>query len=136
MFRTDAPRLQSEVAVAGFSFGGVLGAPTLSFGTLADLRGLNGEAGIARLAVASNPADAGGPVFDTGGAVVGMLVAQGVEGRQLPEGVSFATAAERLISMTSAAGVSVETGQGDAFMAPEDLTQAARAMTVLVSCWE
>ncbi|MHA6324024.1 serine protease [Roseivivax sp. CAU 1753] len=136
VFRVDAPRLQSEVAIAGFSYGGVLGAPTLAFGTLADLKGLNGEAGIARLAVASNDGDAGGPVFDGGGAVVGMLVPQATEGRQLPEGVSFATASERLIAMSAGAGVTVETGRGDAFMAPEDLTQVARAMTVLVSCWE
>ncbi|CAN0551446.1 unnamed protein product, partial [Laminaria digitata] len=44
-FRSGELRLQSEVAVAGFSFGGVLTAPTLTFGTLEDLRGLNGEDG-------------------------------------------------------------------------------------------
>ncbi|SIS79171.1 Putative peptidoglycan binding domain-containing protein [Roseivivax lentus] len=136
VFRADVPRLQSEVAVSGFSYGGVLGAPTLSFGRLADLKGLNGEPGMARLEVAANPGDAGGPVFDGGGAVVGMLVPAVAEGRQLPDGVSFATASERLIALSSGAGVEIATGQGDAFMAPEDLTQVARAMTVLVSCWE
>ncbi len=136
VFRTDAPRLQSEVAVAGFSYGGVLGAPTLTFGTLADLKGLDGDPGMARLAVAANPGDAGGPVFDGGGSVVGMLVGADAEGRQLPEGVSFATASERLIALSSEAGVQIATEQGEASMAPEDLTQIARAMTVLVSCWE
>ncbi|QFS83277.1 hypothetical protein FIU97_10600 [Roseivivax sp. THAF40] len=136
VFRADTPRLQSEVAVAGFSYGGVLGAPTLNFGRLADLKGLNGEPGMARLEVAANPGDAGGPVFDGGGSVVGMLVSAEADGQQLPDGVSFATASERLIAMSADAGVQIATGQGDAFMAPEDLTEVARAMTVLVSCWE
>jgi S1-C subfamily serine protease len=136
VFRTDAPRLQSEIAVAGFSYGGVLGAPTVTFGTLADVRGLNGEEGVKRLSVSARPGDAGGPVFDGGGAVVGMLTPVSSTGQQLPENVSFATASERLVDFFREAGVSVETGRGEMSMAPEDLTQVARGITVLVECWE
>ena len=39
------PRLQSEVAVAGYSFGGALGSPTLTYGSIADVKGLTGDAG-------------------------------------------------------------------------------------------
>ncbi|PJE32726.1 peptidoglycan-binding protein, partial [Pseudooceanicola lipolyticus] len=53
--RDDAPRLQSDVAVAGYSYGGVLGAPTLTFGTLADIKGLGGETEQTRLALAALP---------------------------------------------------------------------------------
>src|SRR5690606_26069888 len=42
-FQSATPRLQSEIAVAGFSYGGILDAATLTFGRLADLRGLRGE---------------------------------------------------------------------------------------------
>ncbi|QFT62939.1 trypsin-like peptidase domain-containing protein [Roseivivax sp. THAF30] len=136
VFRTDAPRLQSEIAVAGFSYGGILGAPTVTFGTLADVRGLNGEEGVKRLSVSARPGDAGGPVFDGGGAVVGMLTPVSSTGQQLPENVSFATASERLVDFFREAGVSVETGRGEMSMAPEDLTQVARGITVLVECWE
>ncbi|MCE0504909.1 peptidoglycan-binding protein [Roseivivax sp. GX 12232] len=136
VFRTEAPRLQSEVAISGFSYGGVLGAPTLTFGTLADIRGLDGEEGIKRLAVASRPGDAGGPVLDGGGAVVGMVTPVTDEGRQLPEDVSFATASARLVAFSEGAGVAVSRGEGELSMAPEDLTQIARSITVLVECWE
>ncbi|MEM8628361.1 MAG: serine protease, partial [Pseudomonadota bacterium] len=43
------PRLQSEIAVAGYSFGGMLGAPSVTYGRLADVRGLQGEAFLTRL---------------------------------------------------------------------------------------
>ena len=39
-FQTDTPRLQAEVAVAGYSYEDALTMPTLSFGTLQDLRGV------------------------------------------------------------------------------------------------
>ncbi|MGR3290002.1 MAG: trypsin-like peptidase domain-containing protein, partial [Paracoccaceae bacterium] len=50
-FLANSPRLNSEIAVAGYSYGGALGAPSLTFGTLADLRGLNGDTAFNRLAV-------------------------------------------------------------------------------------
>mgnify|MGYP000111645297 CR=1 FL=1 len=42
-------RLQSEVAAAGYSYGAVLDRPTLTFGRVADVRGLSGEEEITRL---------------------------------------------------------------------------------------
>ncbi|NHX27490.1 trypsin-like peptidase domain-containing protein, partial [Escherichia coli] len=48
-FQTGIPRLQSEVAVAGYSYGDTLGLPVLTYGTLADLRGLAGEETVNRL---------------------------------------------------------------------------------------
>ena len=59
---TATPRLGSEVAVAGYSFEGALGAATLTFGTLEDVEGLGGEAQIDRLQLMAEPGDAGGPV--------------------------------------------------------------------------
>ncbi|MEP2139338.1 MAG: serine protease, partial [Erythrobacter sp.] len=47
----NEPRLQSDIALAGYSFGGVLSAPSISFGTLADLKGLDGDERVQRLAV-------------------------------------------------------------------------------------
>ncbi|MFZ7089473.1 serine protease [Primorskyibacter sp. 2E233] len=135
-FNVDAPRLQSEVAVAGYSFGGVLGAPSMTFGTLEDLQGLGGEAQLKRLALASMPGDAGGPVFDTGGTVVGMLLPREEEGsRRLPDEVSFATKPVEILNFLRAQGIQpIARGTASA-LAPEDLTALGKDMTVLVSCW-
>ncbi|ETX16653.1 peptidoglycan-binding protein [Roseivivax halodurans JCM 10272] len=135
-FRTDPPRLQSEVAVSGYSFGGVLPAPTMTWGKLEDVRGLSGEENLKRLALSAEPGDVGGPILDSQGAVLGMLLPRETGGRQLPESVSFAAKAEALESLITEAGLRAKTTRGSAEMRPEDLTSMATAMTVLVSCWE
>ncbi|MGY9049524.1 hypothetical protein P775_18345 [Puniceibacterium antarcticum] len=135
-FRSGLPLLKSEVAVSGYSFGGVLSAPTLTFGTLEDVRGLAGEENIQRLALASLPGDVGGPVLDAGGSVLGMLLPREDSNRQLPEDVSFATGADEIQALLTRAGLRATVAQGGADLAPEDLTVLAVGMTVLVSCWE
>lgn len=136
-FRDGAPRLKSEVAVSGFSYEGQLGAPTLTFGTLEALSGLNGEAGLRRLSLSALPGDAGGPVFDTGGAVVGLLLPPDTgTARRLPDGVAFAAAAPALRALLQEAGTDPGFAVGEQSMAPEDLTMMARDVTVLVNCWE
>ncbi|MEL7026087.1 MAG: trypsin-like peptidase domain-containing protein [Pseudomonadota bacterium] len=133
---TNAPRLGSEVAAAGFSFGGALSAPTLTFGALADVKGLTGDTNEERLSLTAEPGDAGGPVFDRSGAVVGMLRPRESDGsRVFPEDVNFATDAAVIAEFLSNAGVSAAAADPGAAMAPEDLTRLAADTTVLVNCW-
>ncbi len=135
-FQPHQPRLKSEIAVSGYSYEGRLGAPTLTFGTLEDLRGLNGEALVARLALAATTSDAGGPVFDSTGAVMGMLLPPArPDGRVLPEDVSFAADAAAIIEFLSANGIAAAASDAVGGVAPEDLTVSAADMTVLISCW-
>ncbi|WP_292294328.1 serine protease [Marivita sp.] len=135
-FRDGAPRLQSEIAVAGYSFGGVLPSATMTFGRLADLRGLNGEDTLARLSISTLDGDSGGPVLDDGGAVLGMLAPRAVEGRQMPQDVSFAAKSGAIRAALSQAGVSAQATPSLPRLDPVDLTEKATAMTVLVSCWD
>jgi peptidoglycan hydrolase-like protein with peptidoglycan-binding domain len=140
--RTGPARLNSEVAVAGYSYEDALNEAVLSFGTLADLKGLNGETGLARLTVSTLSGDAGGPVLDTSGKVMGMLLPRSTtNGRVLPDDVGFALQSE-VISMALADHGMVEAQQASAeegtngTLAAEDLTMIGRDMTVLVSCWQ
>lgn len=136
VFQTGVPRLQAEVAVAGFPYGGVLVTPSLTFGRLADLRGLNGEENIKRLSLTAQEGDAGGPVFDNGGAVLGMLLPRAViNGQVLPPEVSFSVDTDLILASLAEAGIAVQTTDTMAFMPPETLTQRAAESTVLVSCW-
>jgi S1-C subfamily serine protease len=131
----NQPRLQSDVAVAGYTFGGVLSAPSLTFGTLADVKGLDGDTRIQRLEVVSEDGDTGGPVFDGSGAVMGMLLAPSDSARQLPGNVAFAADAPVLAEFLSQNGVNPAASDSTTGMAPEDLTLLAADLTVLVSCW-
>jgi len=136
-FRAGIPRLQSEVAVSGYSFDGLLSAPTLTFGTLADIKGLRGEDTVRRLALEASPGDAGGPVFDTSGSVLGMLLPPAdLAGKQLPGDVSFAAETGAIAEFLSASGASVAVSERADAMSAEALTRLAADLTVLVSCWE
>ncbi|MEM0948145.1 MAG: peptidoglycan-binding protein [Pseudomonadota bacterium] len=135
-FSTEIPLLQSDIAVAGFSYGGRLGAPTISFGRLEDLRGLNGEETLTRLAMRVEPGDAGGPVMDAAGGVLGMLLpADRDTGRSLPADVHFAADAQALADFLAANGIDPAVLDETRDLAPEDLALVGADMTVLVECW-
>ncbi|RMH39393.1 MAG: peptidoglycan-binding protein [Alphaproteobacteria bacterium] len=130
------PGRRAEIAVAGYSFGGLLGAPTLSFGRLEAAHGLNGEAWLARLSVTTTEADVGGPVLGPRGEVLGILV-PAAEGRQLPEGVGFMLRADALAERLAALGIRpARGGEGDAPAEPEDLARRAAEFTATVACWD
>lgn len=135
-FSTAQPRIKSEVAVAGYSYEGVLGAPTLTYGQIADIRGLNGEDGVNRLALTAQPGDAGGPVFDDTGHVVGMLLPTQAEGRTLPGSVSLAAGVKTLNAVLGKAGATGQQAQEHAQVSPNELNRRAAGMTVLVQCWD
>ena len=130
-------RLRAPVSVGGFPYGGVLGAATLSFGTLEDVRGLDGEADVMRLSLEAQAGDVGGPVLDEAGRVAGMLLPAAADtATRLPGDVAFAAKPSALRAALSAAGVDPATDETASVLAPEDLTRRAAGMTVLVSCWE
>ncbi|MEQ9695727.1 serine protease [Shimia sp. SDUM112013] len=137
MLREGDARLQSDVAVSGYSYEGVLGAPTLTFGQLSDVRGLNGETSLKRLAMSALPGDAGGPVLDGQGSVIGMLLPRdGASTKALPEGVRFATGSDAIRTALASAGLNIQTDTPQTTLSAEDLARLGRDMTVLVSCWE
>lgn len=135
-FQDRTPRLRSDVAVAGYSYGGVLGAPTVTFGKVSDLKGLDGEVHMKRLTLAALDGDAGGPVLDEGGSVLGMLLARRTDKRSLPADVSFAATNGALQDVLSRGGISARRTTEMGLMSAEALTDHANAMTVLVSCWD
>jgi S1-C subfamily serine protease len=136
-FQTAPGRLGAEIAVAGYSYEDKLPAPVLTFGTLEEDKGLNGESGIARLAIPTLQGDEGGPVLDQSGGVVGILLPPPSDkSRQLPAGVTFAATANTVTTLLSSAGLTPTTAPQTAIAPPDALNAAGLGMTVLVSCWE
>ncbi|TCO72846.1 serine protease [Rhodovulum euryhalinum] len=134
-FQAGVPRLKSDVAVAGFSYGEVLDLPVLTYGTLADLRGLDGEDSIARLEIEALPGDTGGPVLDAAGAVLGVLLPVGQGARQLPANVRYAANVSAIGVFLSETGVEMRAADAEGALPPATLTRRAADMTVPVSCW-
>lgn len=129
-------RAGQDVAISGYSYEDKLPAPTLAFGKLEELKGLNGEAGLMRLGIEALPGDAGGPVLDASGAVVGMLLPREANAaRKLPDTVEHALQAATLAPRLAEAGIVPRAATTTGALAPEDLNRRAEGMTVLVSCW-
>ena len=136
-FATSSTRLGSEITVPGYSYEDRLPAPTLTFGTLEELTGLNGEAGLNRLALQSLPGDAGGAVLDASGAVLGMLLAATPQdGKQLPAGVVFALPGSEIARLITPTGLTPLPATNTGTLSPAALADTAIGMTALVSCWE
>ena len=136
-FRPGEPRLRSELAVAGFSYGASLPLPVLTYGTLADRRGLAGEERLARLDLDAQPGDVGGPVLDSAGGVVGAVtVPESARGRRLPEGVAIAVDAPAIVAFLSRAGLSPRQAGESAPRPPERIAELAADMAVQVNCWD
>ena len=134
-FSAQTPRLNTEIAVAGYSYEGVLDSPSVTYGTLSDLRGLRGEEYLNRMALTALAGDAGGPILDLTGGVLGMLLPALSTGPQLPADVAFSLDRETVQAALRDAGKSSQTANSSEQMAAEDISAAARSMTVLVSCW-
>ena len=136
-FATQTPRLGARLSVSGYSYEDKLPAPVLTLGALEDTKGLNGEPNLTRLTLTALPGDAGGPVLDSTGAVVGMLLPpDATAAKQLPDGVAFAANAAALSAALTANGLIPTNASAPAPLSPDAMAATARGMTVLVSCWE
>ena len=142
--KASATDVGGEIAVAGYSYPDTLTEPVVTFGTLADTKDLDGNTARERLALKALEGDAGGPVLDATGRVIGMLLPKVPDsGRILPEDVSFAADSAVIRSTMgpaqatgTAAGAVEATTPAPGAMAAEDLARLGRDMTVQVSCWE
>ena len=135
-FQLGIPRLQDAIAIAGYPFDGALPAPTLNFGTLVDMRNLSNDDRIKRLEVLAEPSNAGGPVLDENGAVLGMLLPrQGGAAQALPQEVQFSLDADVIVGLLERTGIASNTNSPNAAKTPFALQAQAADMTVLVSCW-
>jgi S1-C subfamily serine protease len=135
-FQTSPERPGTEVMLAGYSYEDRLPAPVMTFGTLEESTGLNGEPGLKRLSIQALPGDVGGPVLDATGAVIGMLLPPGDGSRTLPAGVHFAAAGAEVARLLSTAGIEPVQSSPDGALPPTDLAARGTGMTVLVSCWD
>lgn len=133
--QTEMPRLNADIAAAGFSYGGALSSPVVSFGRFSASEGLAGEAQQARLSLATHDGDAGGPVLDASGGVIGMILPQQEGAKILPDDLTLAVQAPAMAPVLATAGHAPSVAETAGSLAAEDLSEIARAITVQVSCW-
>ncbi len=132
-WRPHLPAAGDHIALAGFSYPEAMAAPVVTLGTLAAATGLNGQPQNARLSVRMLPGDAGGPVLDRTGAVLGMALPQ-TEGRILPEGLGEAVQAGPLTQVLHDRGLNPDQSAPNTQLTPAELARHAAAITVRVGC--
>ncbi len=133
---TGLPRLQDRVAVAGYPFNGILGAPTLTFGEVVDIRDLTDDTRFHRLSMLPQSGDAGGPILDDAGAVIGMLLPDKTGAAQiLPEDVKFTVTAAEIAQLLASQEIAPVTATPTPPLSSVALTRRAADLAVLVSCW-
>ncbi|MEY3003276.1 MAG: hypothetical protein RLZZ491_452 [Pseudomonadota bacterium] len=136
-------RVGTQIAVAGFPFDGAVGTATLGFGTLDILQAPDAAPMIQRLGIATDDSEAGAPVLDQTGAVLGMVVPGatadgGPDAGPNPGAKATATLAVRadaLAGALAAAGIRPTLASQSEPLGPEALARLGAAITVTVSCW-
>ena len=128
--------LGDSILGVGFSFGGRLSEPSLIAGRIEEFQSLTGNTDYIRLAMTIRDSDTGGPVLNRKGTLSGILVNMDEDGRKLPEDVSYAIKADKVMKLMNDAGHYVTYGNASKTVSEVVLAQNARDMTGLVSCWQ
>ena len=136
-------RPAASVVVAGFPLRGVLAAGVnVSTGTVAALAGLCNDRRLIQITAPVQPGNSGGPVQDSAGNIVGVVVSKLNALRvaratgDIPQNVNFAVSAGTARAFLDAEGIAYATAPSDKARAPEDVAATARKFTVLVECWK
>ncbi|MCY3879488.1 MAG: peptidoglycan-binding protein [Rhodobacteraceae bacterium] len=133
-FSAKPPSKGAAISVSGYSFGGELGAPSQTYGTMIGKDpASDSERHLLRADIF--PGDIGGAVLDRNGAVAGILTTQPQNGRSLPQGLhpfSPSAAISRL-----ALGTGIVSSYSFSRTEPDriDLNRAASDITVLIECY-
>jgi TPR repeat protein len=141
-FRNGPPARQGEgVTVYGFPLTGLLASTgNLTIGHLTALSGPRDDPRLLQISAAIQQGNSGGPVFDSRGNVVGVVVSKldalavaGATG-DIPQNINFAIKASVATNFLEAQGIAYLLASGTAELATTAIVARARATTVRVDC--
>lgn len=143
VFRQSSARQGEEVVVYGFPLGSALSASGVSTsGTISALAGLANDPSLLQISAPVQPGNSGGPLVDTAGNVLGIVVAKldalkvaKVIG-DVPQNVNFAVKSSVALNLMDALSVPYSMMAPDVRLANADLTQKARGISVRVDCYK
>ena len=133
----------AEVLAAGFPLHGILASGVhVTVGMVSALAGPGDDRRQFQITAPVQPGNSGGPVVDTSGNAVGVVVSRleqsefaGTVSRSL-QTVNFAVSAGIARAFLDSEGVEYITAPSNVDLGREKVAAAARAFTVLVECWE
>ena len=145
-FRADPPVRRGETVVTyGFPLYGLLSSgPTLTTGDISALSGIRDNPTNFQISAAVNPGNSGGPLLDTQGNVIGVVVSKlnamrtaEMTGGDIPQNVNFAVKGTEALAFLQSQGIAPRTAASTAPTpkAPADVGDIANPSTVFLECF-
>ena len=138
-----AARLAEDVLIAGYPLGGILSSGiNVTVGTVSALLGMGDDDRRFQFTAPVQPGNSGGPVLDTSGNVIGVVVsklnAMNVQQEigDIPQNVNFGIALKDVVAFLDANDVPYERKASNAPKDKVDLAEIARDSTVLLQCYQ
>ena len=135
------PLLGEEVATYGFPYSGIL-SPNFTSGNIAALSGPKGDTRFLQTSTPIQPGNSGGPLLDSFGRVVGVVVSQlnamamMQKDRSVPQNVNSAIQSSIVINFLSVKGVTpnLDNSSTGAQRPPSEVADMAKKFTVQIYC--
>jgi S1-C subfamily serine protease len=139
--RDRSIRSGDSVVAIGFPYHGLLTSDfTVTTGIVSSLSGLLNDTRHLQISAAVQPGNSGGPLFDTSGQLVGVVVAK-LDARTMikatgtiPENVNFAIKTGALRDFLDNSVVPYQTAEPKGELKTTEIASNARAYTMLISC--
>ena len=136
-------RSGASVVVVGHPLHGILASEaSVSAGIVSALAGPGDDRRLIQITAPVQPGNSGGPVLDSAGNVIGVVVARldvlkvGRDAGYLPQNVNFAVAAGAARAFLDAEGVPYLTSPSQRALPTDQVAATGKRFTVLVECWK
>jgi S1-C subfamily serine protease len=141
LLRSDDVRLGEKVLVAGYPFGDFFSnSIKVTTGVVSSTRGAGDDSGQFQLDAAVQPGNSGGPIYDSGGNIVGVVISQLDKLKvakaigSLPENVNFGIKASTVRQFLISSGLPSKKSEQTDEKSTEQLAEIAKNQALMVMC--
>ena len=141
LLRDEDVRLGEKVLVAGYPFGEFFSNTIkVTSGIVSATRGAGDDSGQFKLDAAVQPGNSGGPIYDSGGNIVGVVISQ-LNKRMMekaigsmPENVNFGIKASTVRQFLTSSGLPSKKSERTEEKSTEQLAEIAKNQALMVMC--
>ena len=141
LLRSEDVRLGEKVLVAGYPFGDFFSnSIKVTTGVVSSTRGAGDDSGQFQLDAAVQPGNSGGPIYDNGGNIVGVVISQLDKLKvakaigSLPENVNFGIKASTVRQFLISSGLPSKKSEQTDEKSTEQLAEIAQNQALMVMC--
>jgi S1-C subfamily serine protease/Flp pilus assembly protein TadD len=141
LLRSEDVRLGEKVLVAGYPFGEFFSNTIkVTSGIVSATRGAGDDSGQFQLDAAVQPGNSGGPIYDSGGNIVGVVISQLDKLKMakaigsLPENVNFGIKASTVRQFLTSSGLPSKKSERTEEKSTEQLAKIAKNQALMVMC--